>query len=379
MTTSATNTTVNLSSSSGTGRFAKASAGNESATLAATINAGSSGVTAYYGDTTVGTPVLTAASTNLTSATQTENIVLTPTKLVFTTNALTGTASSSANLGPITVQEESATGIPTVVPETVNLSSTSGNGLFSLTSGGTTPITSITIPAGSSTATFYYGDTTAGTPTLTAAATGLTSATQKETVNPGPLSSFALSTPSPTAGTAFTETITATDAFGNTVTTYTGVQPFTFTGPAISPFGNTPQYPVSVNFTGGVGTATITLFDAQNTAITAAITSTTASTNGTSANFTVSPNVTSAFSLSTPTPTAGVPFNESITATDAYGNLATTYTGRECLTFSGPASSPNGTGPVYPGPRTHVRTRPFASRTAPPRPVSRSSTRRPPR
>ncbi len=84
----------------------------------------------------------------------------------------------SANLGPITIQEQSATGVPTVVPETVNLSSTSGGGLFSLTSGGTTPITSITIPAGSSTATFYYGDTTR-TPTLTAATTGLASATRR--------------------------------------------------------------------------------------------------------------------------------------------------------------------------------------------------------
>ena len=55
-----------------------------------------------------------------------------------------------------------------------------------------TTIASVAIAAGSSTASFKYVDTLASTPTLTAAATGLTSATQVETVNsavtltPGP-------------------------------------------------------------------------------------------------------------------------------------------------------------------------------------------------
>ena len=99
----------------------------------------------------------------------------TATKLAFTSNALTGTASGSASLGPITVQEEDAYGdpVPTTTPVTVTLSSSStGTNEFAAASGGAA-ITSVTIPANSSSATFYYGDTKAGSPTLTASAAGL--------------------------------------------------------------------------------------------------------------------------------------------------------------------------------------------------------------
>ena len=67
--------------------------------------------------------------------------------------------------------------------ETVNLStSNSGTGLFKDNATGLTTITSVTITAGRSTASFKYGDTLARSPTLTAAATGLTPGTQTETV-----------------------------------------------------------------------------------------------------------------------------------------------------------------------------------------------------
>ncbi len=346
LTTNGSNKTVNLSSSSGTAKFATTSGGAASATLALTFGANSSSVSAYYGDNTVGSPTLTATATGLTTATQIESIVLAPAKIVFTTNPRTGSAAANANLGPITVQEQSSGGIPTTVPETVNLTTTSGNGLFSLTQGGTTPITSVTIPAGTSSATFYYGDTTAGHPTLTAATTGLTSGTQSETVNPGPLSTFALSTPGPTAGTSFTETITATDAFGNPITSFTGPQTLAFSGPASSPNNTAPSYPANVTFTNGAGTATITLYDAQNTALTVAA----GAISGTSATFSVNPAATTKFALPTPSSvTAGSQFTENISATDLYGNVASNYNGNQCITFSGPASSPGGNAPRYPG------------------------------
>ena len=67
-------------------------------------------------------------------------------KIGFTTTAVSGTASNSATLGPITVQQQDAFGNPvaTTAPVTVNLSSSPG-GTFSPTSGGTA-ITSVTIP-----------------------------------------------------------------------------------------------------------------------------------------------------------------------------------------------------------------------------------------
>ena len=77
-------------------------------------------------------------------------------------------------------------------------------------------------------------------------------------------STFTLSNPgTQTAGTAFNETVTAYDAYGNVATGYTGSQPVTFTGPSNGPNGTAPSYPATVNFTAGVGTASITLVDAR--------------------------------------------------------------------------------------------------------------------
>ncbi len=279
---------------------------------------------------------------------------------MFTTQPVTGNAYTDANIGPITVTEETAAGQPTTVGETVNLSSTSpGTYIFNTAQGATTPTgnTSLTIPNGQSSVTFYYGDTRNGSPTITAAANGLTPATQPETINVGPLASYSLSNPgTPKAGVAFTETITAKDAGGNTVTSYSGNQCLTFNGPANSPNGTAPLYPVQgvcpsgslVVFTNGVGTAAITLYDAQTTALSA----TSAFITGSSTSFSVVASSASAFALATPSPIAGTSFTEMVTATDPYGNTATSYGGTggqaECVTFSGPSKSPNNTAPLYP-------------------------------
>ena len=83
------------------------------------------------------------------------------------------------------------------------------------------------------------------------------------------LTSFSVvpSTTTPTAGSAFTVTITALDQSGNTFPGLTGPQTIVFSGPANSPNGTKPIYPSPVSFTGGVATATngVTLYDAQTT------------------------------------------------------------------------------------------------------------------
>ncbi len=53
---------------------------------------------------------------------------------------------------------------------------------------------------------------------------------------------------------------------------------------------------------------------------------------------------------STSTPTAGTAFTVGITAYDQYGEIDTAYTGSECLTFTGPAISPDSNPPKYPVP-----------------------------
>ena len=119
---------------------------------------------------------------------------------------------------------------------------------------------------------------------LTATQGTITGSSGSFTVGGGPAISFAVATPSsPSAGGAFDETITALDAYGNTATGYTGDQAVTFAGPSNAPEGTAPTYPATVAFTAGVGTAPITLFDAQSTDLTA----TQGAITGSSGSFTV--------------------------------------------------------------------------------------------
>jgi hypothetical protein len=97
-------------------------------------------------------------------------------------------------------------------------------------------------------------------------------------VSVGAASQFLVSPSSstPSAGTAFTVTLTAEDAGGNTVTTYSGSHTITWSGATTSPAGNAPSYPTgSVSFTAGVSTTTLnaTLFAAGANILTASASS----------------------------------------------------------------------------------------------------------
>ncbi len=72
-----------------------------------------------------------------------------------------------------------------------------------------------------------------------------------------------------TAGTAFTATLTATTNGVTTDTAYAGVKTITFSGPAASPLGTSPVYPATVTFVAGVGTASMTLFNAASATVSA--------------------------------------------------------------------------------------------------------------
>jgi hypothetical protein len=175
--------------------------------------------------------------------------------------------------------------------------------------------------------------------------------------------SFSLSTPSPTAGTSFTETITAKLAAGGTDTTYTGAKSVVFTGPAASPSGSSPSYPASVTFTSGVGTASITLYDAQSTTLTA----TQGVVTGTSASFTVSVGATSklGFTNFTSPPAgsslSGCPFGCTYTAfgaghtvkvsvavTDTWGNIKSAIGSTVAVTLSTTGTSVSPTSVTVP-------------------------------
>src|SRR3989449_6513449 len=145
-------------------------------------------------------------------------------KLVFMTSALSFAATSSPTAGPITVQSQDSFGNPANPSSTDTMTPTSSSPATPrtpLTSGGST-LTSVSIPSSANSVSFFYGDTKAGTPTITATRSGAFSSTvtQAETVNAAAASklvfttsalSFA-ATSNPTAGPI---TVQSQDSFGN--------------------------------------------------------------------------------------------------------------------------------------------------------------------
>jgi len=172
------------------------------------------------------------------------------------------------------------------------------------------------------------------------------------TVKAAAATSFSLPTPAAqTAGTAFNETVTAWDTWHNIAKSYVGAKTLLWSGPASSPSGQAPLYPATVTFAAGAGTASIKLYDAQTTTLKA----TEGAIEGTTGSFTVKAAATKKFSVPTPSEQeAGVAFNVTLTATDEWGNLTTSYTGTKTLVFSEPANSPSGQAPEYPASATTV-------------------------
>jgi hypothetical protein len=109
-----------------------------------------------------------------------------PAQLAFISEPVSGVASPNANLGPITVELQDSDGNPVdtgLSGATVSLASSPSPGVvFAATQNGT-PATAVTIPPGSDSVSFFFGDASPGSPVLTASGLGHPSARQTETVN----------------------------------------------------------------------------------------------------------------------------------------------------------------------------------------------------
>jgi subtilisin len=142
-------------------------------------------------------------------------------KVAFLTAPQTLTAGTAS--GPITVQLQDAAGTAQTATNAVavTLSSSSSQGSFATTASGPWSSTlAVNIPAGSSTSdTFYYLDTKAGSSSLAATATNYTAGSQTETVNPGQLASISVAPTSATLSLGGTQSFAASgsDAYGNPV------------------------------------------------------------------------------------------------------------------------------------------------------------------
>lgn len=151
------------------------------------------------------------------------------TQLAFTTSPVSINTGVCSPLITVQSQDTNGTAASPSTTETIALSTSGTGGAFYSNSTCTTAITSVTIANTANSASFYWTDTTAGTPTITASGTGaFTSApTQIETVttltNPVPTIT-SLSPPSATAGAAAqTLTINGTGFVTTSTATYNGV------------------------------------------------------------------------------------------------------------------------------------------------------------
>jgi hypothetical protein len=139
----------------------------------------------------------------------------------------------------------------------ITLTSSSTAGSFAASAGGPwSSSLTLSIPAGStSSSSFYYRDTRAGHPLLSASASGYSDATQTETVNPAALATIAVSptTAQVRLGGQSSFSATGQDQFGNAVS----VTPWWSVAPALGTFSANPGNPVSfVARSSGSGTIT---------------------------------------------------------------------------------------------------------------------------
>jgi hypothetical protein len=216
-------------------------------------------------------------------------------------------------------------------------------------------------PASATTVTFTEGVGTASqiklydalTPTLKVKEGLIEGVSGLFTVKAAAAASFSLPTPAEKeAGTTISETVTVLDAWHNTAKSYAGAKTLLWSEPANAPSGQAPSYPATVTFTAGVGAAaSIKLYDAQTTTLKA----TEGTIEGATSSFTIKAAATKKLTVPAPSEReAGVAFNVTLTATDEWGNLTTSYAGAKTLAFSEPASSPSGQAPEYPASATTV-------------------------
>src|ERR1700688_365361 len=122
----------------------------------------------------------------------------------------------------------------------------------------------------------------------------------------------------PTAGTSFSFSVTALGDSGQTAASYAGTVHFTSTDPQA-------VLPAASMLTNMTGTFTATLKTAGPQTITATDAN---SLSGSSTSITVSPGAAAHFSVTGPTAaSAGVQFVFTVTAFDAFNNIATGYSG----------------------------------------------------
>jgi hypothetical protein len=277
---------------------------------------------------TAGTQSISATDTGAASLTGTDgNIVVSPAAAATLTVAGFPSTTTAGVAHAVTVTVRDAFGnVATGYLGTVHFSSTDGQASLPA------DYTFTGVDAGVHT--FNIVLKTSGTQSLTAtdrATPSLTATQSGIAVSAAAAASFTVTGfPAATAGTAHTFTVTARDAFGNVATGYLGTVHFTSSdGQAV--------LPVNYTFTAGdagVHTFSATLKTAGAQSLTATDTATAAIT-GTQSAILISAAAATHFQISAPASVrAGTAFSITVTALDAFGNVATGYRGAVHFTSS---------------------------------------------
>ena len=139
---------------------------------------------------------------------------------------------------------------PATETTTINLSSSTQTGQFSLTQTPFTPVNSVTITQGQSSKRVYFRDTLTGTSTLSASRSGFTSTPDQVEITSSDTASFGItpttsSTPVDTSSGAFT--VTSYDVFGNVVVQNTNLDVYPYSDQTTTRFATATTGPWNLN------------------------------------------------------------------------------------------------------------------------------------
>ena len=313
------------------------SSGGSFSSTPLSISTGNSTASFTYTDTKTGTPTITATDTALTMQTVTQQETVNAaaaSHLVLTPGAQTLTAGTPSSSITVTLKDQFGNLATANGTQTVLLSTTSAGGSFN-------PTTFVTLTSGTSTASFTYNDTKAGTPTITATDAALTTptVTQQETVDAAAAYQLVLSPGAQTltAGTPSASiTVTLEDQFGN-LATAASTQTVSLTTTSLA--GSFTSTPLSIS--AGNSTASFTYTDTKAGTPTITATETALTTTTVTQQETV--NAAAAYQMvlspAAQTLTAGTP-SSSITVTleDQYGNMATAGSTTQSISLTSTSS-----------------------------------------
>jgi hypothetical protein len=220
---SSINQPIFLSGSNGA-VFSNSSSGPWSTVLGNTISVGQTSLAAYVSNTTSGSFTITASDTNpangITGLVDGTDIVSVlagvPKSFLFTTPTFQVTAGQVSNAITVKAVDQYGNLSPVVSATPVYLYADQAGGIFSINSIFSTPVTSVTIPAGQSSVPFYFKQSlyNSSTVNITASdnitspdgATGIDDASQVETIVPGAMYQFATTNSPPVSAAAGAET-----------------------------------------------------------------------------------------------------------------------------------------------------------------------------